>query len=74
MKYVKEIAFYKEEKILRIEITSDRYIKFDDVYMIVKEYRKFVDVIQVWDENCKIQFNAKEMSAYDLQNLLEKMI
>jgi len=79
MKYVKNIDFeYKEDiKKLFIEITDKECFLFEDVYVLIENYRKKVDVIEIWaidGKSVKLSLDSKKAGAYDIQNILEKLI
>ena len=75
MKYVRSIELDLDEKVLMIEISDKEYFKYKDIYLLIENYRKYVECIQIWEcAECPIEFNAEYTSAYFIQTLLEKMV
>ena len=75
MKYIRSIELDLDEKILRIEISDKEYINYKDIYMLIENYRKSVECIQVWDcAECPIEFDAEKTTAYDIEMFLYKLI
>jgi len=79
MKYVRSVeSLIKDNgsKELVIKLTDKECFLFDDVYMLVENYKNKVDTIFLWaidSEDVEITFNAKKISAYDIKSILEKL-
>ena len=79
MKYVKSINFeYKDDsKQLIIKLTDKECFKFDDVYLLIENYKKKVDVISLWavdGKSVELTLDPEKISSYDIKNILEKLV
>ena len=79
MKYIKSISFeHKDDtKQLVVKLTDKECFLFDDVYLIIESYKKKVDVISLWAVDGKaieLTLDPEKTSAYDIKNILEKLI
>jgi len=75
MKYVRSIELDIDEKTLRIEISDKEYFIYKDIYMLIENYRKNIECIQIWEEaECPIDFDAEKTTAYDIEMFLYRLM
>ena len=79
MKYIKSVEFQNRDnhKQLIIEITEEKALHFNDIYLLIESYRKKVDTFFICAVDGKavvLTLDAKKVTAYDIKSILEKLV